>query len=39
MLSHSYNILIDHGVRAPGHGKYAVYDLNYTVAVVVVVDV
>ena len=28
MLSRVYKIIIGCGVGAPGHGKYAVYDLN-----------
>ena len=30
ILSHAYNILIDIGVGAPGHGKYLVYGLKAT---------
>ena len=30
MLSHAYNILIDFGVGATGHGKYFVDGLNAT---------
>ena len=28
MLSHAYNILIDRGVEAPGHGNYVVDGLK-----------
>ena len=30
MLSHSYNIVIDCGIGAPGHGKDVVYGLKDT---------
>ena len=30
MLSHAYNILIDRGVEASGHGNYVVDGLNAT---------
>ena len=30
MLSHAYNIVIDHVVGAPGHGNYFVDGLNAT---------
>ena len=28
MLAHTYNIIIDHGVGAPGHGRKVVDGLN-----------
>ena len=30
MFSHVYNIVIDHGAGAPGHGKYVVDDFKNT---------
>ena len=30
MLAHVYNIIIDRGVEAPGHGQKVVYGLNFT---------
>ena len=30
MLSHAYNIVINYGVGASGHGKYVVDGLNAT---------
>ena len=29
-MAHAYNIIIDHGVGSPGHGRDVVDGLNYT---------